>query len=99
MFKTKFSKINYKDYLKTEHWKRLKFIVYQNQKKELGIDYNLCELCGEKDTLEVHHMHYKRLWNVRPKHLKILCRKCHYLTHKKKIINGSLDPLKQIILN
>jgi hypothetical protein len=66
----------YRDvYLKSEEWKslRLQRLEQANYK---------CELCGEtKNSLDVHHLVYRRLFNVRPSDLRILCRDCHEAAH------------------
>jgi len=66
--------MNYKDYLKSNHWKQIrknKFI--SNQK----VNLKKCAICGSEKNLQIHHLTYKNLWNENNKTLRILCNKCH----------------------
>jgi len=64
------------EYLASGHWKRLR-------KKKLKINPE-CETCGRKGKVDIHHLNYKRLYNVKTSDLKTLCRGCHIEVHKKK---------------
>ena len=62
-------------YLKSDHWKLLR-----EEKLERN---NKCEKCGEKYSLDIHHIKYKGLYDVRIEDLKTLCRVCHDKEHVK----------------
>lgn len=62
-------------YLSSDHWKNLRL-----QKLELNPK---CEHCSTSKHLDVHHISYKELYNVKLKDLKTLCRSCHELEHKR----------------
>ena len=61
------------EYLKSEHWKNLKY------EKLNKICY--CEKCGNKNNIDVHHLNYKNLYDVKLEDLQVLCRKCHSNEH------------------
>lgn len=58
----------YRMYLRTEHWKAA------SSKKKLHD--KMCQNCGEKARLEVHHKVYK-YWEEQEEDLVTLCRECH----------------------
>jgi uncharacterized protein YbaR (Trm112 family) len=60
--------LNYKNYLKSNHWKILK-------RKYL----KKCFVCGEK--AELHHRTYRNIGKEKARDLISLCRKHHYYTH------------------
>jgi len=68
--------IDYKKYLKSDYWKEIKNQVLER-------DDNRCRLCNSKNDLQVHHRTYNNLENERLEELTTLCKKCHYITHKR----------------
>lgn len=96
-------KINYQDYLNSEHWskRRLKFISKTHKR---------CFICRGKDNLQVHHKRYYRygesiLFRERHTDLRLLCGRCHTFIHKhgyvKKLASNKIrrKDLRDIILN
>ena len=84
--------MNYKNYLKTEHWKEIRL-------KFKSKTWNRCYICRNKDDiLDVHHKRYQRggksiLFEEKHTDLRLLCRKCHTKIHKfglEKILAGNL---------
>lgn len=72
-------------YLLSEHWKGLR-------RAKLAISPN-CEICGKKKRkLDVHHKHYRNLYDVLVSDLQTLCRRCHKKKHKK--VNKVKDFIK-----
>lgn len=73
----KLKEMPYNDYLKTMHWKIIKyFITYRANYK--------CQLCGtSKDILNVHHNTYKNRGEEKLEDLIVLCKKCHEKFHDK----------------
>jgi len=61
---------SYQDYLKTEHWKK----VRQEAVNRAG---NRCQLCNKPGTLNVHHRTYENIGNELPGDLIALCGGCH----------------------
>lgn len=69
-------------YLKSSDWKSLRL-------ERLEFAKHTCELCGKASpSLDVHHLTYRRLHDVKWGDLRALCRDCHdsvhYLLHKYK---------------
>ena len=64
-------------YLKSSHWRNLK-----SQKLQ---QVRLCEYCGRKRFLVVHHVNYKRLYDVVLSDLMVLCERCHHRHHEHKV--------------
>lgn len=71
--------MKYTDYLKSKDWK---------DKREAKLNRKLgskkrCAICSGKENLQVHHLSYRNdLSKVEQKDLRILCDRCHYMTHK-----------------
>lgn len=71
--------IDYKAYLQTEHWQKVRRLKFQ--------EINKCQLCGSTKRLEVHHNSYKNL-GLEEKHLEdltVLCHDCHSTFHQNKM--------------
>jgi len=66
-------KERYQLYLKSPHWKKWSARRKKNSKK--------CCICFTKENLHVHHLRYKRWYDVKAKDLKVMCKYCHFLTH------------------
>ena len=68
--------MNYKNYLKSDHWKKLR------ERKISGSPF--CFICHLEKNLHVHHKSYKRLYQENIKSLKVLCNRCHHDVHFNK---------------
>lgn len=63
------------EYLRSDHWKELRL------RKLAEVDA-MCESCGHRSVSnDVHHLRYRRLYDVKPKDLVCLCRHCHKELH------------------
>jgi len=60
-------------YLKSEHW--------QNKREEKLQHNPVCEMCGKKKGLQIHHLNYDNLENENISDLMTLCSKCHREAH------------------
>lgn len=67
----------YLKYTKTLDWKR------KRSNKLRGAKYK-CQKCPSKNKLQVHHINYKKWFDVTMKDLIVLCHKCHRLEHPDK---------------
>lgn len=76
----------YDDYLKSEKWLNLRKSIIKRRKK--------CERCGYDQNLQVHHKHYKNIFNERPQDLELLCARCHMKEHG--LIFKSNSSFKQV---
>ena len=86
---SKSSKSNYQDYLKTQHWERMRSRVIQR-------DLGMCQatiidkttgkerLCLSRDKREVHHLTYARRGHEDLGDLITLCHLCHKAAHRKQ---------------
>jgi len=68
--------IDYKKYLRSDYWTEIKNQVIER-------DDHRCRLCNSKIDLQVHHRTYDNLENEKLEELITLCKKCHYVTHKR----------------
>jgi len=66
--------MSYAEYLNSWHWAITKGRV----KAAAG---RVCELCGSRQKLEVHHWTYKRLGDERVDDLLVVCACCHEDIH------------------
>lgn len=64
----------YAEYLKTDHWKRIKEWMYKTFPYE-------CKCCGKRSILTVHHLTYVRVGNEKLTDLVYLCDHCHKQVH------------------
>lgn len=65
----------YRAYIRTLHWLATK----TRKIKEAG---KLCQVCGIKKKLQVHHINYRNLYDVTMDDLKALCEDCHNKEHE-----------------
>lgn len=72
--------MNYQDYLKSTYWKQRRYAALER------VEFR-CQLCGESDSLEVHHLSYERLGNEDPADLFVICKSHHWMQHNPPIIN------------
>jgi len=70
------NKQKYHAYLLSKSWalKRKKLKALRKYK---------CEMCNSIKNLHVHHLHYKNIFHEKMEDLQLLCKACHYKTHKK----------------
>jgi len=67
---------SYKQYLETEHWKKLK------EKYWLSGLSKVCQRCGKSNIpYDFHHRTYKRIGREYLMDIIPLCRECHYKSH------------------
>lgn len=84
--------MEYKNYLKTEHWKKTRNEVYKRNKS--------CVICKSKHLLNIHHARYERsgesiLFKEKQSQLFVLCEDCHKILHSLP----KLPILKQKYIN
>lgn len=69
--------IPYDEYLRTKWWRK-------KRKQKMNSVLWKCERCGGHAT-DVHHLHYRSLWNEGNCDLEALCRNCHHGEHDWRI--------------
>ena len=75
-------------YLRCPHWRTTRAAALRRAGHR-------CESCGAVETLQVHHLTYKRLRRELPTDLKVLCRVCHMETHGLETVDSvTLNYLK-----
>ena len=62
------------NYYKTEWWR-------ERRKEALEDADRMCDECGSKKTLHIHHKHYKSLFKEKEEDLVCLCKSCHEDVH------------------
>lgn len=68
--------VGYQKYLQSDHWKAMRAKKIRNKK--------WCFVCHSKESLVVHHLKYRRLYDVQSIDIKVMCSRCHNLLHKIK---------------
>jgi len=64
----------YRVYLESEHWKKLRGVVISRDGR--------CLRCGSRKPLQAHHRFYRSRWEDSiPEDLETLCRGCHRAVH------------------
>jgi hypothetical protein len=67
---------SYKAYMNSLEWKR-------KSQKIMRRDSWTCRYCGSRESLQVHHLTYERLYKEKPCDLITLCEECHLMQHGK----------------
>jgi hypothetical protein len=75
-------KQKYQDYLVSDHWVNLR-------KQKLVLVRHQCEACSSQKRLQVHHIHYRSLYDCDTDDLVALCKTCHGMLHQAFKINGT----------
>ena len=81
-----------RDYLKSEHWRRMRKHIYEKYKGK-------CKKCGRafsSEHMNVHHLTYKRIGNEKDSDLTLLCETCHQLLHATRNKNRKPKQSNQI---
>lgn len=70
------TKAEYQEYLNSEHWKRMR--------KECFARYGTkCAVCKNPSVpVDVHHLNYRNILDVKVSDLRPLCRRCHEAMHE-----------------
>lgn len=98
MYKVKYNRKEYREeYLNSNEWKTLRSKILSTGCK--------CQCCNDQDAIDVHHMVYRNIVDVKVSDLVPVCRECHNLLHKA-IRDGyisqrvqDLDIIKQLTYN
>lgn len=65
----------YDNYLRTPEWREKREELFLLRGKK-------CEKCGSTKQIEVHHLHYKNIFNEKMEDLQVLCKPCHIEEHR-----------------
>lgn len=70
--------MDYKEYLKTEHWQEVRELKLQS------VNYK-CQICNSNKELNIHHRSYENLYDEQNhlEDLTVLCKECHGLYHDR----------------
>lgn len=71
--------ITYYEQLETKEWKDYRKLVFASRGK-------VCEMCGAKTRLQVHHPKYvfgRKAWEYPINEVVVVCRECHKKLHNK----------------
>ena len=75
---------NYKDYLKSDHWKNTRDRVAEYWGHR-------CAVCNSPDNVQVHHRTYEHIGQERMQDLILLCDDCHRKFHGERY---GLEPIQ-----
>jgi hypothetical protein len=78
------TKSEYQAYLESDHWKSLR-------RQKLEQSGYKCSKCGSPCNLQVHHLRYRSIYNVKLSDLEVLCQYHHLKQHG---IETKLRPIK-----
>lgn len=67
-------KARYQEYLRSEKWQAIR-------QRVLIRDRHLCQACLKNRAFEVHHLHYKNIYNEFMFDLVSVCTECHERLH------------------
>lgn len=74
--------MNYADYLRTTHWKKVRDAAVKRANHR-------CQLCYSNGPLEVHHRTYLRRGRERSSDVIALCDDCHEIFHREGKLSRS----------
>jgi 5-methylcytosine-specific restriction endonuclease McrA len=77
--------IDYRAYIKSARWRKK---THKARKYYRGV----CQVCGTRRNLSVHHRHYRTLGRERMEDLELLCHACHANKHEGDVA-GVVDPM------
>lgn len=77
--KKKKGKRDYNEYLKSAEWRAFRKQAFEFYGRE-------CSECKGTDRLQVHHKHYKNIFNEKLEDVAILCEPCHEKVHGRKFV-------------
>lgn len=80
-------KEQYQQYLKSDHWKKLR------RRKRRKFKEPRCAICASTDQVDTHHLFYRNIHDVQLSDLRLLCRRCHDVTHQL-MAEGELSKVK-----
>lgn len=69
-------RLPYSQYLRTEHWFRVRSLALERARHE-------CALCPANRDLQVHHRSYARKGFEQPEDVIVLCDECHRRHHAR----------------
>jgi len=72
----RWSKADYQEYLKTDHWER-------RRQRSLALAGQACQICKSTKNLNVHHNDYSRLGSELDSDLFVVCEKHHKMIHER----------------
>ncbi|MDA0710571.1 MAG: hypothetical protein O3B73_10235 [bacterium] len=68
---------DYDTYVRSKAWR--------SRREQFLADCNhQCVLCGGKENLHVHHLHYQSVGRETAKDVTVCCRRCHFIEHLPK---------------
>lgn len=84
--------MKYAQYLKTEHWQRLRAAVFLRDRRR-------CVLCKSPRRLNAHHWRYRRTWReTEVGDLVTLCEHCHAEVHRLGVHQVPRAELRQAVI-
>lgn len=79
----------YIEYLKSSEWR--------DKRKKVLSKCNHCRLCWTKKVLQIHHLHYKTLFNENlDKDVVVLCKFCHEFIHAEFLVRKHLSQTLEV---
>jgi hypothetical protein len=73
--------VDHAAYIKSEAWR----VKADAAKQRAG---HRCQVCNKSGQLDAHHRTYERLGNELPEDITVLCRECHELYEKNRMMGG-----------
>ncbi len=64
----------YNEYRSTDTWKQKRKLVHER-------DNNICQICKQEKSTEIHHLTYKNIYNEKLEDLIAICHTCHKTVH------------------
>lgn len=64
----------YKKYMQSKAWHHKR----QEKFRKVG---HICEMCGNPESTQIHHLTYERLGHEKLKDLMVVCESCHECIH------------------
>lgn len=79
----------YEVYLWCDHWVALREEAFKTYGKR-------CCYCRRRKPFHVHHLHYRKLFDVRIGDVCVLCRVCHHACHGSKLMAQVIEDERRV---
>lgn len=78
--------------LKAAYDKHLLSPLWRHKKDKIHRrDGERCQVCGNNDLFDVHHLTYERVFVEKLTDLVLLCKSCHRIVHGGRVGDGGID--------
>lgn len=83
------------EYLKSDAWRALRHEAIKKRGNHCGLCYQPYDPRAH-NAMDVHHLNYRNLHDVKPKDLIVVCRACHNMIHALQETGRTFETLTEL---